>query len=168
MFHTEVVQETRTYIGCSLNFYFRKSCRLWDNLEKYCRAGQTIKDNMVHAHWMLHNQVCTHTHTRAILHLLPLYCSFGARSLPSVSLRYTYCTSTVLFPAGHSSSGSSASGYGYQSNEKSDKGMVLKDLFELALTALAFKSFGLFILNVILCIYAGVSRTQVIYYFTLE
>jgi len=41
--------------------------------------------------------------------------------------------------------------------------MILKDLFELALTALAFKSFGLFILNVVLCIYAGVSSTQVIY-----
>jgi hypothetical protein len=46
--------------------------------------------------------------------------------------------------------------------------MILKDLFELALTALAFKSFGLFILNVVLCIYAGVSSTQFIYYFTLE
>jgi len=21
------------------NFYFRKSCRLWDNVEKFCRAG---------------------------------------------------------------------------------------------------------------------------------
>jgi len=82
-------------------------------------------------------------------------------------LRYTYSTLTVLFPTGHSSSGASASGYGYHSNEKSDKGMLLKDLFELALTALAFKSFGLFVLNVVLCIYAGVSSTQVIvYYFT--
>jgi hypothetical protein len=34
--------------------------------------------------------------------------------------------------------------------------MALKDLFELALTALAFKSFGLFMLNVIMCICGGV------------
>jgi len=31
-------------------FFFRKSCRLRDNVEKYCRAGQTTDDNMVHAH----------------------------------------------------------------------------------------------------------------------
>jgi len=32
---------------------FRKSCRLWDNAEKFCRAGQTTDDNMTHAHCML-------------------------------------------------------------------------------------------------------------------
>jgi len=32
---------------------FRKSCHLWDNLEKYCWAGQTTGDNMAHAHFML-------------------------------------------------------------------------------------------------------------------
>jgi len=35
------------------NFSFRKSCRLWDNVEKYCRAGQATDDNMAHAHCML-------------------------------------------------------------------------------------------------------------------
>jgi hypothetical protein len=71
--------------------------------------------------------------------------------------------SSLFFLTGYSSSGPSATGYGYHSSEKSDKGMILKDLFELALTALAFKSFGLFILNVVMCIYAGVSCAQVIY-----
>ena len=33
----------------------RKSCRLWDNVEKYCRAGQATDDNMAHAHCMLDN-----------------------------------------------------------------------------------------------------------------
>ncbi|XP_021913513.1 uncharacterized protein LOC110826808 [Zootermopsis nevadensis] len=33
--------------------------------------------------------------------------------------------------------------------------MALKDLFEVALTALAFKSFGLFCINVIMCISGG-------------
>jgi len=32
------------------NFFPRKSCRLWDNVEKYCRAGQATDDNMAHAH----------------------------------------------------------------------------------------------------------------------
>ena len=31
------------------NFFFRKSCRLWDNVEKYCRAGQATDDSMQHA-----------------------------------------------------------------------------------------------------------------------
>ena len=31
----------------------RQSCRLWDNVEKYCTAGQTTDDNMAHAHCML-------------------------------------------------------------------------------------------------------------------
>jgi hypothetical protein len=33
----------------------RKSCRLWDNAEKYCRVGQAIDDNMAHVHCMLDN-----------------------------------------------------------------------------------------------------------------
>lgn len=74
----------------------------------------------------------------------------------------TYQWHLSFFPIGYSSSGASPTGYGYHTSEKSDKGMVLKDLFELALTALAFKSFGLFILNVVMCIYAGVSNAQVI------
>lgn len=59
-------------------------------------------------------------------------------------------------PAGYGSPGGTAPGYSYHPGEKIDKGMALKDLFELALTALAFKTFGLFILNVIMCIWGGV------------
>ena len=29
------------------NFFFRKSCRLWDNLEKYGRAVRTTNDNII-------------------------------------------------------------------------------------------------------------------------
>jgi len=32
--------------------FFRKSCRLWDTVEKYCRAGQATDGNMAHAHCM--------------------------------------------------------------------------------------------------------------------
>jgi hypothetical protein len=35
--------------------YFRKTWRLWDNVEKYCRARQATEDNMAHAHYMLDN-----------------------------------------------------------------------------------------------------------------
>jgi len=41
------------HILCSVTFFlYRKSCRLWDNVEKYCRARQAT-DSMAHAHCML-------------------------------------------------------------------------------------------------------------------
>jgi hypothetical protein len=33
--------------------FFRKPCRLRDNVQKYCRAGQATDDNMTHAHGTL-------------------------------------------------------------------------------------------------------------------
>jgi len=31
----------------------KKKYRLWDHVEKYCRAGQATDGNMVHAHCVL-------------------------------------------------------------------------------------------------------------------
>ena len=33
-------ENQKTHVVFSKDFFFRKLCRLWDNLEKYCRAGQ--------------------------------------------------------------------------------------------------------------------------------
>ena len=33
--------------------FFRKSCRLWYYVEKYCTFRQATDDNLAHAHWML-------------------------------------------------------------------------------------------------------------------
>ena len=49
----KVVDKIKTRILCSINFSFWKSCRLWDNVEKYFRAGQATDDNVEHAHCML-------------------------------------------------------------------------------------------------------------------
>jgi hypothetical protein len=46
MFETEVVEEIKTLILCSVTFFFRKSCRLLDKLEIYGRARQAKDDNM--------------------------------------------------------------------------------------------------------------------------
>jgi len=32
------VEKIKTYILLAIKFFFRKSCPLWDNLGKYCRA----------------------------------------------------------------------------------------------------------------------------------
>jgi len=44
----------------SSNFFFRKSWRLWGNVEKYCRARHATDDNMVHVHCIL-STLQTHT-----------------------------------------------------------------------------------------------------------
>jgi len=54
MFQTKFVDEIKTHILYLIPF-FGKSCRLWDNVEKYGTAGQTTGDNMAHAHCMLDN-----------------------------------------------------------------------------------------------------------------
>jgi hypothetical protein len=50
MFQTKVVEKIKTHILCSVIF-FKKSCRLWDNVEKYGRARQATHDNTEHALW---------------------------------------------------------------------------------------------------------------------
>jgi len=52
MFQTKVVEKIKTHTLCSVTF-IKKSCHLWDNVEKYCRAGQATDDNMARAHCVL-------------------------------------------------------------------------------------------------------------------
>ena len=52
MFQTKVVEKIKTHIFCSVTV-FRKSCRLWEYVEKYRRAEQITDDNRVHAHCTL-------------------------------------------------------------------------------------------------------------------
>jgi hypothetical protein len=54
IFQTKTVEKTQTHILCSVSFP-RKSCRLWDNVEKYGKAGQATDDNMAKVHCMLDN-----------------------------------------------------------------------------------------------------------------
>ena len=63
IFQTKVVEKIKTHSLCSVTFV-RKSFRLWDNVDKYCRAGQATEGNMVHAHCMLDTQGYKHTQHR--------------------------------------------------------------------------------------------------------
>ena len=49
-------------------FFLRKSCRLWDNVGKYCREGQAKDDNMARAHCMLDNQGYRHARSLNFTH----------------------------------------------------------------------------------------------------
>jgi hypothetical protein len=46
MFQTKVVEKIKTHFLCSITFS-RKSCRLWDNVEKYGRARQATDNNII-------------------------------------------------------------------------------------------------------------------------
>ena len=77
MFYIKLVEKTKTHILRSITFS-RKSCRLWDNVEKYGGAREA-EENMAHARCMqdkrgytrarkrLHSQTHTHTHMHALL-----------------------------------------------------------------------------------------------------
>ena len=45
MFRIKVVDKIKTHILYSVTFS-RKPFALWDNVEKYCRAGEATDDNM--------------------------------------------------------------------------------------------------------------------------
>jgi hypothetical protein len=55
MFQKKVVEKIKTHILCSVTFFFRKSRRLRDNVEKYCTARQPTDYSTEHAHCMLDN-----------------------------------------------------------------------------------------------------------------
>jgi hypothetical protein len=48
MFQTKFVVKMKTHVLCSVTF-FRKLCRLGDNLEKYRTAKQATEDNIIGA-----------------------------------------------------------------------------------------------------------------------
>jgi hypothetical protein len=55
IFRRENEEKLETHILYSITlFFFRKSWRLWENVEKYGTARQATADNMAHAHCMLY------------------------------------------------------------------------------------------------------------------
>jgi len=54
LLQTKFVEKLGTRILRSIHFFPpRKSCWLWDNVEKVCRARQATDNNIAHAHCML-------------------------------------------------------------------------------------------------------------------
>jgi hypothetical protein len=89
----KAVEKIKTHILCSVTL-FRKSCRLWDNVEKYCRAEQATDDNMAHAHCMLDTQGYKHTHR-----ICNTYCFSTATVVAGTRLNvtlYVHCLSCYM------------------------------------------------------------------------
>jgi hypothetical protein len=72
--------------------FLRKSCRLWDNVEKYCTAGQATDDNMAHAQCMLDTKVYKHT-----LRICKNHCFSSATMVKRTRLNVTLQGLSYLF-----------------------------------------------------------------------
>jgi len=55
----KIVEKMKAHILCSIIFFFRKLCLLWDNVEECRWTGQATPDNMAHAQTLK----ATNTHT---------------------------------------------------------------------------------------------------------
>jgi hypothetical protein len=69
-FQRKFIEKIKMNILFSI-FFFRKSCRLWDNVEKFYRSGQTTDDNiirlMLFAFWITR---ATNTYSEHVIHIL--------------------------------------------------------------------------------------------------
>ena len=94
-FQTKFVEEIKTHVFYSLTF-FRKWYNLWDNVGKYCRAGQATNDNMVHVNCMLDDQGYKHT-----LRLCNTHCFSSATMvvwMRLIVMLYIHCLSCWTCP----------------------------------------------------------------------
>jgi hypothetical protein len=99
--------EVETHVLCSVTF-FRKSCPLWDSLEKYCRTGQATDDNMAHADCMPDNEGNTHTHTHTVYVIVLSFWKLRVRARKravtffiTVSTLWSFLNLWVVFTSGN-------------------------------------------------------------------
>jgi hypothetical protein len=95
MFQINIVEKIKTHILCSM--FFKKSCCLWDNVEKYCRAEQTTNDNMAYAHCMPNSKGYKYT-----LKMCNAYCFSTATMVAWTCLSvmlYIHCLSVAVSDA---------------------------------------------------------------------
>jgi hypothetical protein len=96
MLQIKVTQTIKTRVLCSVTFY-RKSCRLWDNVENFGRAREATNDNIAHARCILDKQGYTRapTHTHTEKYVILLY--DGNNGLASAPECYVIRTLPALF-----------------------------------------------------------------------
>jgi len=102
MFQTRVVERIKTHFVFS-NF-FRKSYCLWDNTEKYCRAGQAnYKLRAGYVRLQIHTHTHTHTHInrlcnthwfttankQVVQYSLVYHCNSGCTNTPQCHVSHT-------------------------------------------------------------------------------
>jgi hypothetical protein len=83
--HKSCTENSKTHFMLDI-FLSRNSCRLWDNVEKYCTAGQTTDDNLAHALCMMYSY--GHKHPHRICHT---NCFSTATTVERTRLIVTLC-----------------------------------------------------------------------------
>jgi hypothetical protein len=95
MLYTKFVEEIKHTFDNQ--FFFRKSCRLWGNVDKYSRARQATDDNMAHAHCMLNTWSCRRTLSEHVICNIHCFCTATvvARTRLNATL-YVQCLSCYV------------------------------------------------------------------------
>jgi hypothetical protein len=92
----QIVEKIKTHALCSTTF-FRKSCRLWDNVEKYGRARQATDDLIIRrtrvACW-----ITQATHTLRTCNTYWFSTAIVTRRRLNIAL-YVHCVSYSLLPS---------------------------------------------------------------------
>jgi hypothetical protein len=90
MFHKKIAEKIKIHIVRSINFFFRKSCRSWDNVEKYGRGRQATDDNILRcmrfACWVTAARTHTHTHTHRICNTFFFHGNNGHANAPQCNV----------------------------------------------------------------------------------
>jgi hypothetical protein len=93
MFQTKVVEKIKTYILCSVTFFF-ENCAvyeiMWNNIVEWGRTQMAIW-HMCNACWI---PKPTNTHSQVVYYSLLFHCSSGSTN---TQLCYVICTLPVLF-----------------------------------------------------------------------
>ena len=112
MLWVQVVEKVKTHILCSVPFFRKKKCHLWDNVEKYggargrrwqygaLRAGYVRLHERNHTPAPVHTHLCLHaqTHTHINMVKCVTLIAFAVQHLLRIRtslLRYTYIASLV-------------------------------------------------------------------------
>ena len=119
MFQIKVVEKIKTHILFSVTF-FRKSCRLWDNVEKCGWAREAADDNMAARYTLIgraprgqaiasapaptvtHARTIMHSPTRAHTRICNIYCFSKATMVSWTCLSvmlYVHCLSCLFLAA---------------------------------------------------------------------
>jgi hypothetical protein len=96
MFQTTVLEKIKNTLFCLTFFsFFRKSCRLWDNVEKQRTAEQATDYNTAHVHSTL--DIWGYKHT---LRICNTYCFSTATMVAQMRLNvilYVHCLSCSIY-----------------------------------------------------------------------
>ena len=97
MFQTKVVEKIKTHILCSVTFFW-KSCRLWDNVEIYCRTRQGTDDNIIrHMRLGCWKTRASYTHSEYVI-LIAFPRQDWLRERASMLRLYVHCLSCFSSP----------------------------------------------------------------------